>query len=318
MRKLVLAFAFLLITAAGCSPRGPSDADMATRVAQILTTFPTSTPNPVLNPTLPPVATSPVQPPTTAPTVTEQPTATLPPTEPPLPSETPVPSLTPLPSATPTITATATPTAVVTLVPGDPVGRLGPATSTDPMDSPDTWLWPLGASEFTDMQFKNGAMLVTALKDVSGWRLEASRTLDNFYMEMAARLEKCSGSDSYGIIYRVPSLKEADQGYLFGFTCDGRYYLKSWDGKVQPEGQMTTLIRPTTSSAIQPGALVFNRLGVMAIGSRMILYANGVLLTEINDSKYSKGYWGVFINQDNTPNMVLRVDQMSYWENPKP
>jgi len=207
MRKLVLAFAFLLITAAGCSPRGPSDADMATRVAQILTTFPTSTPNPVLNPTLPPVATSPVQPPTTAPTVTEQPTATLPPTELPLPSETPVPSLTPLPSATPTITATATPTAVVTLVPGDPVGRLGPATSTDPMDSPDTWLWPLGASEFTDMQFKNGAMLVTALKDVSGWRLEASRTLDNFYMEMAARLEKCSGSDSYGIIYRVPSLR---------------------------------------------------------------------------------------------------------------
>jgi len=190
MRKLALVITLVLIAAAGCAPRGPSDADMATRVAQILTSYPTNTPNPALLPTSSPTQALPEQPPIATLATVEPPTTTPLPTETPLPSETPIPSLTPLPSATPTITVTATATIAATMAPGDPVGKLGPATSTDPMDNPDTWLWPLGASEFTDMQFKDGAMLITALKDVSGWRLEASKTLDNFYMAMVARLEK--------------------------------------------------------------------------------------------------------------------------------
>ena len=317
-KALSLLIVFLLLT--GCTPsQQVSDTDMATRVAQILTTYPTHTVDPNLAPSPLPLEPFSTTPPLLEPSATASPLPTHTPTEPPLPTATETPTAAPTETpAGPTATQTAPPAPAFTAPASDPVGKLGSPTSLDPMDNATAWNWTVGPSQYTNLEFKDSAMLLTATTDISGWRLAGTESLDNVYIEMAARLEKCSGSDNYGIIFRVPVLKEADRGYLFGFTCDGRYYLKMWDGKVAPEGKMTTLISPKKNTAIQPGSLVFNRMGVMAVGNRLILYANGALLEEYRDSTYANGYFGVFINQDNTPNMTLLVDQMSYWKNPTP
>lgn len=317
--KKVLPLIISLIVLAGCFPSNQqlSDTDMATRVAQILTSYPTNTLDPNLAPS--PLPVEPIS--TVTPLLEATLTPSLTPTE--IPTETPEPTATetqtPEPSETPTPATSATEPQVAFTAPAtDPVSRLGNPTSTDPMDSAAVWNWTVGPSPFTSLEFKDGVMLMKGLTDVSGWRLANTKNLDNVYIEMAARLDKCSGSDNYGLIFRVPVLSEADRGYLFGFTCDGKYYLRKWDGKVAPDGQMTTLIRPKASSAIQTGDGVFNRMGVMAVGDRLILYANGALLEEYRDSTFSGGYFGVFVNMDNTPNLTVRVDQMSYWLNPTP
>lgn len=325
--KRILPILVLLSLLTACSPARVSDADMATRVAAILTSQPSETPKAVSD-----VATAqapapsraaqeanatPTQAATLAPSATTAPTAT------PEATEAPTETLTSEPSATPT---GPTPTPPATLAPSftppatDPVTRLGTPTSTDNMDKSDTWLWPTGKDfkGFTNVEFKDGVMLLTGLqKDKGGWRLSTAKSMENFYIEMAARMDKCQPSDKFGIIFRVPVLNEADRGYLFGITCDGKYYLRKWDGKVEPNGLSTTFIAPKASTAIQTGSN-FNRLGVMAVGKEFWLYVNGVLVDKYSDASYNSGYFGVFVTPVQTENLTVRVDQMSYWLNPKP
>lgn len=132
-------------------------------------------------------------------------------------------------------------------------------------------------------------------------------------MEMTVKTGDCKTTDRYGLILRVPDLTQANQGYLYGFTCDGRYALRKWDGKT-----MTSLIAWTSSSAILSGPNQTNRLGIMAVGNRFILYANGTLLKEANDSSYTEGGFGVFIGANQTENFTVTIDQIAYWENPSP
>jgi len=340
--KKILPLFLVLFLLAGCTGAGPneSDAEMATRVAGILTAMPVEA-----TATLPP---SPTAPPavieiTLAPTATETPTA--------LPSETPTtaPTATEVPaSATPTAepglagsptatletpqvgggqVVTTPPAGVVvpnTPVPNftppasDPRSKLGSPTSTDPMDNNTAWGWPLGASEFTAMDFRDGSMLLTGLTDVSGWRLPMTDAFQNVYIEATFRPSTCAGTDNYGIIFRVPVFSEADRGYMYGVTCDGKYYLKKWDGKVKPDGKGIYLVYFKPSSAIVQGANQTNRLGVMAVDNRLILYVNGVLLGEVKDPDFTTGYFGVFVNPDKTSKFTVRVDEMSYWKNPTP
>lgn len=314
--KKVLPVILIVFLLTGCSLPGiratPSDAEMATRVAQILTSMPANQqatsipPTAVIQQPTVVVITLPPAEETSTPAPSEMPTATLAATE--APGETPTQAGTPTYTPIPSFTAPAT----------DPRLRLGTPTSTDPMDNADTWGWPLGPSEFSSMDFRQGTLVLTGLKEVSGWRLPIRPAFTNLYLEMSAYPESCSGMDSYGMIFRVPVFREADQGYLFEVSCDGRYKLWKWDGKVEPNGKATVLINWKANAAIQPGANQTNRLGVMMVDDRIILYANGVRLEEVRDNTYPSGYFGVFVNPDKTPNFTVRVDEMNYWENPAP
>lgn len=224
-----------------------------------------------------------------------------------------------LSTSTPTSTTPPqTPTA--TLPASDPRLRLGTPTSTDAMDNSNTWIWPTGSDRYTSASFANGIQTLTSLDEKDGWRIAnpAGRDFSNTYIEATFKTGTCSGSDHYGIILRVPVLRDADQGYLFGVTCDGRYSLRRWDSKILPKGEMKRLVDWTASTAINTGSNQTNRLGIYAVGSRLIMYVNGVLLTETQDSTFPKGNFGVFIGYDVTENLVVQLDEMSYWENVQP
>jgi hypothetical protein len=59
-------------------------------------------------------------------------------------------------------------------------------------------------------------------------------------------------------------------------------------------------------------------MGVMMVGSRLLVYANGSLLTEVQDATFASGYFGVFVGSDVTDQYTIQVEEMSYWENPQP
>ena len=85
------------------------------------------------------------------------------------------------------------------------------------MDNATKWIWPTGVNDFTAVDFSAGSMELTSLKTTTGWRL-ANPTGDpftNLYLEAVIKTGTCSGSDQYGVIVRVPVIKDADQGYLF-------------------------------------------------------------------------------------------------------
>lgn len=312
MKKVfALILAALLLSACGVSVSEPTmtDAEMATRIAQILTDMPasgTAVPSTaiILQPTLamptPLSATDmPLDLSTSTPAI-QAATAT--------PTETETPTLTPLPSQTPEPTFTAHP--------DDPRQKLGNPAWMDKMNDDDNW--PTGVNEFSSVKFSDGWMTLKGLTEKYGWRLARTDSLESFYLELTVKPEKCEKLDNYGLFFRVPVRNEADRGYLYGITCDGKYFLRKWDGRDGPDGKMTTLVTFTNSGAILSGAGQTNRLGVMAVDDRLILYVNGVKLKEVKDRTYGQGYFGVFVNPDSTKEFTIRVDQIEYWLNPKP
>jgi len=321
MKKLFLIF-FLPLWLAGCvlpsSGARPteaqptlSDAEMQTQLAMMLTAMPTATESIPLPPTN-----------------TPEPLVATATAEAPLPTQTPPPPPTSEPETaqpTPTFTAspppaTATPGPAFTVVPGDPRGRLGSPTSTDPMNDATGWVWPTGANDFTSVSFSGGFLNLTALTDKLGWRLAnpEGTELGNLYLEATFKTSGCSGSDQYGLIARVPVLKDADRGYLFAFTCDGRYSLRKWDGTEGEKGKMTRLKDWTKTDAILAGSNQVNRMGLLMIGSKLVMYANGQLLGEATDGTWTSGYFGVFVGAGPTEKFLIQVDEMSYWKNPAP
>lgn len=296
------------------SPTTVSDSDMATRVAKILTEMPSPT-SALPTGELPPIS-------------TEAPQATV---EPQILTATPAESTqvadpTEIPTQIPaTATATSlpsTPTVGLTQVPGftpppdNPRDKLGTANWTDNMD--DSTYWPTGSDDYTSIDFISGKLKLTGLSSTDGWRLASTEKLNNFYLEMTVNSGNCSSTDRYGFIFRIPVLHEANKGYLYGFNCNGQYSLREWDATIGDKGQMTTHINWTNSSAIQSGNNKNNTMGLMAIGDRLILYANGVLLTEVKDATFTEGNFGLFIGARDTTNYSIQVDEIAYWKNPTP
>ncbi len=280
---------------------------MATQVAQILTSMPTSSnaegkiPTPVQLTQLPTVTTAASLTSTSLPSATGAPTAT-----------------SALPSATPQATATNSPvpqpTIAYTPPASDPTTKLGGADWSDSMDDGNNW--PTGADKFTDISFADGMMRLTGLSTTDGWRMTYPE-LENFYLEVTFQVNDCKGSDRYGVINRVPVLNNPDRGYLFGFTCDGKFSLRRWNASIGDKGEMVNLIDWKTSAAINPGSSQTNRLGLMAVGDRLILYANGQNIGEVKDSTFAKGYFGIFVGARETENFTIRVDQVRVWNNPE-
>ncbi|PKO06349.1 MAG: hypothetical protein CVU41_06390 [Chloroflexi bacterium HGW-Chloroflexi-3] len=319
MRKSILKtvlFVMILSVLSACTlpltqatPPAVSDEEMATRVAKILTEMPQPTQG-LPTAELPPLNT-PEPDPTLAeevvetvteaatsqpeqPTVTQQPTATS--------------------DAVPTVAVTANP--AFTPPADDPRSKLGSPSWTDNMDK-DTY-WPTGEDKYTAIDFKDGQLRLTGLTTTDGWRLAATEQIANFYLEATISTGTCAGTDRYGLMYRVPVAREANKGYLLGVSCDGKYSLREWDATLGSKGTMTTHINWTASNAIQAGSNKMNKVGIMAVGDRMIIYINGVMINEVKDATFPEGSFGLFVGARETTNFTISVDEVSYWKNPTP
>jgi hypothetical protein len=294
-----------------------SDAQMATRVAELLSTMTTPTTEIVFPPTPTPGLPT-VMFPTVASTdatstpivvVTEIVTAT------PGTSTLEV-TATPALTETEAVTETPEPTATATLSSSDPANNLGTPTGSDSMDSYTNWSWPTGEDEYLKVRFNNGKMEMSGLSKYAGWRMPLLSQQVNTYIELTADSGTCKGKDSYGIIFRVPVLIDPVQGYLYEVTCDGYYRLWKWDQKVPPNGLATVLVPWSQSSLINTGANQTNRLGVMVDDDMYTLYMNGVKLASASDSAYDAGFFGLFVRSVETTDYTVKFDSARYWSNP--
>ena len=319
MKKIVPVIVILALLLSGCSAftgssDNLSDEEMATRVAQLLSTMTTptmeiqfpATPTPLPTTNVIITATPEM---TATPVVAETPTVVM---------ETATEAATELATAAATEAATeaATPTVTATTSSTDPASKLGNPTGSDTMDDGSAWLWPTGSDEYISLNFNGGYMQMTGLTNLAGWRLPLINQQTDSYIELTANSGTCEGKDSYGIIFRVPVFKEPNQGYLYEVTCDGYYRLWKWDGQSGTKGLATALVPWAQSSLINAGANQTNRLGVMVKDKTYTLYMNGVALATATDSSFGAGFFGVFVRSAQTANYMVKFDSMRYWDNP--
>ncbi len=186
------------------------------------------------------------------------------------------------------------------------ITSLGSPTWTDSMDSAGRWY--LLSTDNVTFTIEDGS-LVMEVHDGGGydeWGVAAGAVTD-FYLEITARTgDQCSGIDRYGLIFRAP---DPTQGYIFEFSCDGRFRLYKWDGENYTEVQGWK-----SSSLILSGPNKENRLGVMTDGNDVKLFANGKLLGEYVIDSYPEGRFGLVVGSTNTDNFKVMVDSASFWD----
>lgn len=183
---------------------------------------------------------------------------------------------------------------------------LGDPTWRDSFSSGASWF--LVDTEDTYFEVKDGNLIMESINagTIDEWGLSNRPAVEDFYLEITARTgDVCSGLDRYGVLIRAP---DASQGYVYGFSCNGRYRIYKWDGEVY-----TGLQEWKASPHILSGPNQTNRLGIWAEGDTFKLYANGKLLSEVSDDEYSEGRFGLFIGSTDTDHFKVYVEEAAYW-----
>jgi hypothetical protein len=229
-----------------------------------------------------------------------------------LPSVTP--TGTPPPSPTPTITPTGTNTATFTPPAEDPVPGLG--TPTYRTDFADAAYWTV----YSDNSFSYGVvdhkfeMIARNANSYDSWVLTAWK-LKNFYLEMTATSDTCSGRDRYGFVVGSP-FPAVGNNYLLRQSCNGEYSF-GYFGDTSVDNKFHFIREWTKSPFIYAGAGQSNRLGIMVEGGTHIsLYANGHFLHDLVEPSFGEGLFGVVIGSVNTPNYTVRISTVAFWKLP--
>ena len=245
----------------------------------------------------------------TEPTATEEPVveeeSTLEPTEEPEPTNTPVPP-----------TATSVPDS------GDPAVDNGSPKWMEEFSSTGITSFIQDEDWFSIGIVKDGGLEFTAKQSqIPAWRMAGTGKgpLGEAYVETTIQNMVCnSDADSSGLYFRVPNVSSPDQGYLFGITCGGDYYLWRWNGNAIPEGKMDTIIDLTYSDLLNVGVGATNRIGITRENSgRMVLYINGKTVNYYTSETFMGGYFGVFVRAASPNTFTVKVDSVAYWDNPK-
>jgi len=218
------------------------------------------------------------------------------------------PTLTPENTYTPTPSTTSTQSPIPTLSQEDPKANLGKAAWQASFKDNKNWYTFETDQASIQVQDKTLVLKSKEANNYESWSMSWP-VLSDFYLEITSNTgDSCQGKDRHGLIFRAP---DPDHGYLFGVSCDGYYRLRTWDGK-----NFEDLIGWQYSEHILTGPRQTNRLGIMADGEKLKVYANGHLLAEAKDKTYLKGTFGAFIASENTPNFSVVIPEVAYWDIP--
>ncbi len=116
--------------------------------------------------------------------------------------------------------------------------------------------------------------------------LHGCRESANQYSDAAISVNvRMHSGHSGGLFFRVSldALGNYNGGYLFEIDSKGHYKISAFNNSPQP------LQDWTFTSALKKGFSVKNTLQVIARGSKLLFYANGLFLIAITDSTYSSG-----------------------------
>jgi hypothetical protein len=283
MKRLTIACVVLTsVILAGCN-RAAQEVPpnvLATQVAATLTAAPTL-----------PSSITPPPSPTTLPSATQA----VPPTE--TPTETPTPGGSPSPTPPP-------------LAPDDPRTGLNLAAPeyTDNFSVAYKWVGPEDSNSATNQMGSERLTATDHKADGYIWWSTTDQQAGDSYAEVSATIGACSGKDAAGFSVRVNGAN-FDQAYALDFSCDGSFRIRKFITEVAP-GVLTEW---TTSPEITKGPNVTNRMGLLAKGSKLYVFANGKLIGQVEDTSYASGTFGLYASAVDTAPLTVTFDDFAVW-----
>lgn len=220
---------------------------------------PTSTPTIIVVPTLPPA--------TLVPTLAASPTP-LPPTS----------VFTPEPTPPPT---------------PDPNLGVGEVVYEDNFDGAN-WGW-FYTDNIATFSLANGRLNAVG-KVANSWRMTSGPTdlqLTDQQIRVTAYANLCYTTDEYGVAFRYNP--DANTGYVFKFSCEGRARLEKVEGQQQPG----VVVEWQAYPPIVAGAPAENALLIWAAGDQFHFYANDKYLFSATDKTFTSGSIAFYIRDRN-------------------
>ncbi len=239
---------------------------------------------------------------------------TLPPSVTPPPSQTPVASSTVTPTATPVDTLTPTPGASPSptsppLPPDDPRTGLNLSVPDyhDDFGIAYKWIGPNDA-DATNIVDKNQLVATDFKADHYVWWSTTDQSGEDVYVEVTAAIGACAGKDAAGVAVRINGTG-FDQGYALEFACDGTFRLRKFITKASPASILDWTVGPD----IHKGPNATNRIGLLAKGTNLYIFANGKLQGKAEDSDYTSGTYGLYASAESTAPLEVKFSDFALW-----
>jgi hypothetical protein len=221
--------------------------------------------------------------------------------------------------ATPTISSTPSQTPTLTATPSftppadDPVKTLGNPTWHDGFDNGHNWY--IDDDGLIRMEVKDHVLSIfgTASTFYDTWRFAPGILSPNYYLQMNAQMDACSGRDRFGLLFGGTGTNDVQQVFLFGVSCEGKYAFRYYDSTVK---KYTMYIPWTASSSVNAGPHQGNRLGVKVEGVHAAFYINGHYVGDFSVPSFGSGRFGIFAASENTAAIHIAINDFSYWKIP--
>ncbi|HKJ26553.1 MAG TPA: hypothetical protein VJ965_02855 [Anaerolineales bacterium] len=215
---------------------------------------------------------------------------------------------------TPAPTNTTAPQPTIDAVQINPDAEFTGAHHVDTMDEPSLW-WDesgiLPDSQYIKLEQMDGQMNVTGKLNLWDTWWISGFNLNNFYIEMEVNSGSCIDSDVYGMILRASQHGQPTRGYLIGFTCDGKVLAKRLES-VSPYVAIS-ILNPTETNLINAGPNQTNIIGIAFDGNTITIYPNRYYFTTIQDTTFSYGRFGIFVQAGDDGNYTFSVDEIRTW-----
>ncbi|MEE9288357.1 MAG: hypothetical protein V3U69_02080 [Bacteroidota bacterium] len=214
-----------------------------------------------------------------------------------------------VPASSPTETAPVSPTDDTVPDALAPSSTLPPTATSTPLPSPSSvevgpklvlsdsfnanendWFTGEDSDEYatTNQLVANGKYRweITAHRDVYAHEVPTVRSVSDF--DLTVEAQRISGSENaaYGVVFRLVS-----DDTFYDFTISDT---QTFSFALKEDGEWTTLIDWTSSSAIRPGEV--NRLMVTAQGSHFVFSINGQIVGEADNGRLQSGTVGLAVD----------------------
>lgn len=166
--------------------------------------------------------------------------------------------------------------------------------------------WQAESDASAEVRCYEGVMrLLVKVPNRLAWA-SAGREFSDFRLAVEATQVAGPDDNEYGVLVRM---RDADHFYRFSISGDGYYLVSKYDG-----GAWEVLNGDWTSSdAIHLGA-VTNLLEIVCRGVTMTFLVNGVTLTQVEDSSYSRGDVGLYAGSFFEPGVEIHFDNLTVTE----
>jgi hypothetical protein len=203
---------------------------------------------------------------------------------------------TPTPSATiDWFPATETPTTSATIPPSPtviPLPGLGGITYTDDFSRLDPWSRAKPAGDGTNSVIieRNRATIAINTTPATLSSLHTELFLSDFYVETTVSVNRCEGTDAYGLLFRAAG------------DFDSYRYILNCRGETRVERMRGAVVYPlndwSPSGDAPPGAPGEVTLGIWASGVEMRFFLNGRYQFSVLDPIFRSGTIGIFASAD--------------------